>query len=374
MASPADPYQKLYARLIALPPSPAKRLAQELYDLLKEKSQQVDDQEQAIDILLRRIEKRHLKHHIEYRNPLSTRLWEARVMSYLAHRIVKYDRYPLGTLRQYEPIPFIPRTPKVPKLSTTPTIAIVTPSFKQASFIGRTVASVLDQGYPQLQYTVQDAASPDGTAEILSQIKHPHFQWVSRPDGGQADALNRGFAEVSGDIMAYLNSDDTLLPGTLHIVADYFNRHPDIDVLYGHRLIINEDDKEIGRWYMPSFDSDEIRYVDYIPQETLFWRRRAWEKVGSSFDSSLRFCMDWDLLLRFRSAGLKFARIPKLLGCFRVHTQQKTSSIIHDVGLKEMTKLRRQEFKGVDPLDERITYFSHYAMVRSWLHRHLGIF
>ena len=102
--------------------------------------------------------------------------------------------------------------------------------------------------------------------------------------------------------MAWINSDDFYLPGALAFVADYFAWHPDVDVLYGHRVLVDEQSREIGRWFLPKHDPEVLRLNDFVPQETLFWRRRIWDRVGG-IDPSYKFALDWDLLLRFQAAG-----------------------------------------------------------------------
>jgi FkbM family methyltransferase len=248
----------------------------------------------------------------------------------------------LGHLRQHAASPpVVPAGNRiVPALSATPVISLVTPSFNQGRFLGRTIASVLDQNYPALEYFIQDGGSTDDTLQVLHRYSTRLTGWQSAPDNGQSDAINKGFARARGEIMAWLNSDDILLPGSLHSVADYFNRHPDVDVVYGHRLLIDENDQMIGRWIMPAHDDAVLSWADYVPQETLFWRRRIWERVGGQVDDSFRFAMDWDLLLRFREAGAKFVRLPRLIGAFRVHEHQKTSSEFADAGQPEMARLR----------------------------------
>ena len=153
--------------------------------------------------------------------------------------------------------------------------------------------------------------------------------------------------------MAWLNSDDLLLPGSIATVIEYFNKHPDIDVVYGNRLMINDDDMEIGRWILPDHCEKTLPWADYIPQETLFWRRSIWDKAGGKIDESFRFAMDWDLLTRFHNAGAKFGHIPQFLGAFRVHPQQKTSSAMDEIGLKEMTIIREREL-GYTPTRKEI--------------------
>jgi glycosyltransferase involved in cell wall biosynthesis/SAM-dependent methyltransferase len=250
----------------------------------------------------------------------------------------------IGQLYQYAPRPLtIPESYRRPrKLSAPPTISIVTASLNQGLFIERTLRSVLDQHYPELEYIVQDGGSTDETAEILRTYSRSLTSAVSESDRGLADGLNRGFRFASGDILAYLNSDDILLPGALNYVAWYFSRHPDVDVVYGHRVVIDEYDAEIGRWVLPPHDDKILSWADFIPQETLFWRRRTWEQIGAAVDESLRFAVDWDLLLRFREAGARMQRLPRFLGGFRVHPHQKTSAELLDVGASEMSRLRQR--------------------------------
>lgn len=250
----------------------------------------------------------------------------------------------LGILNQHEPLPLaLPRT-FVPQAGARPLprISLVTPSFRQADFIERTIRSVLAQEYPNLEYFVQDGGSTDGTVDVLQRYADRLAGYDSRPDSGQSEAINRGFARTQGEIMGWLNSDDILLPGALACVADFFQRHPDVDAVYGHRVLIDENDREIGRWVMPAHDDAVLSWADYVPQETLFWRRRIWDKAGGRIDESFRFAMDWDLLVRFREAGARFARLPRFIGGFRIHPHQKTSAAISQIGFEEMNRIRER--------------------------------
>ena len=115
--------------------------------------------------------------------------------------------------------------------------------------------------------------------------------------------------------MAWFNSDDLVAPRALRFVAGYFATHPDVDVVYGHRIIIDDADREIGRWIMPRHEPDSIEWIDYVPQETLFWRKRAWDLAGG-IDPSFQFALDWDLLARFQHRRLHdraAALLPRLL-------------------------------------------------------------
>lgn len=250
------------------------------------------------------------------------------------------------------------------KLTNPPRITVVTPSFGQNRFIGRTLDSVLDQNYPDLEFVVQDGGSRDGTLATLEHYGDRLARWRSEPDAGQGDAINRGFADTRGDIMAWLNSDDLFMPGALATVATYFDAHPETDVLYGDRIIIDERDREVGRWLLPPHDPEVLRWADWVPQETLFWRRSAWDRVGGQIDATFQFALDWDLLLRFQEAGLRIDHIPYFLGAFRLHAQQKTTAQMSDLGVREMARVRRRT------LGREVTEAEVHAAVTPYIMRH----
>jgi FkbM family methyltransferase len=243
-------------------------------------------------------------------------------------RLHFWSRPRLGTLHHHDPKPlmvpvrYAATSPPMP----APMITVVTPSLQQGRFLERTLYSVLRQDYPALEYVVQDGGSTDETLAVLESFDGAITRWRSEPDSGQGDAINRGFRETRGEIMAWLNADDLLLPGALAYVARYFDEHPDVDVVYGHRIMIDEHDRQIGKWVMPAHDDRALTYADYVPQETLFWRRRIWDAVGGSVDTRFAYALDWDLLLRFQAAGAKTVRLPRYLGAFRVHPAQKTTA------------------------------------------------
>jgi glycosyltransferase involved in cell wall biosynthesis len=222
----------------------------------------------------------------------------------------------------------------------TSTISIVTPSFNQGMFIERTVRSVLGQGYPKLEYVVMDGGSTDSTLNVLQPYVQHFHHFSSRPDRGQADAIARGLDQVSGDILAYLNSDDLLAPGTLHFVAEYFDQHPEVDFIYSHRCIIDANDRIVGYWLLPPHVNYLMRRWDLIPQETCFWRRSLFEAVGN-VDRSYRFAMDYDLFVRMMDRG-KFRRVNRVLAAFRQHESSKTSQQYATVGAKEVEAIREK--------------------------------
>ena len=273
--------------------------------------------------------------------------WWRPLDTWLFKKVVEDYWMQIGILRHYDPRPLVwdTRIPK-PRLadSKLPQLAIVTPSYGQDRFIESTMLSILNQNYPRLRYVVQDGGSKDGSAAIIARYAKRLHHWESVRDKGQADAVRKGFLHLESslgpdDIMAWLNSDDLIAPRALRYVAEYFATHPEVEVIYGHRIIIDPEDSDVGRWVMPRHDAPSLEWIDYIPQETMFWRKSAWDKAGG-IDPSFQFALDWDLLARFHRAGCLIKRVPYFLGCFRVHAEQKTSQAIHTTGAEEMTRIR----------------------------------
>jgi glycosyltransferase involved in cell wall biosynthesis len=235
-----------------------------------------------------------------------------------------------------------------------PVVTIVTPTLNQRRFIEFTVESILGQSYPCLEYIVQDGGSTDGTIDVLEDYQAAgELTYHSAHDSGLAQAINRGLAVSHGEIMAYLNSDDLLLPGSVNFIVQWFLDHPEVDVVYGHRVLIDDFGYQIGRWILPPHDRRVMYWEDYIPQETLFWRRRIWDRVGAAIDETFQFAVDWDLILRFAEAGARFARVPRLLGAFRVHRGQKTVREMASVGQREVNRILRR-YHGYVPASSEI--------------------
>jgi glycosyltransferase involved in cell wall biosynthesis len=219
-------------------------------------------------------------------------------------------------------------------------ISIVTPSFNQGSFIERTVRSVFGQNYPGLEYILMDGGSTDDTLALLKPYCDRFTHFRSGPDRGQADAVASGFEVSTGEIMSYLNSDDVLAPGALQFVNEFFQRHPRVDAIYSHRVAIDEADKVIWYWILPRHVTFLQSRWDFIPQETCFWRRSLFNKVGN-IDRAFRFAMDYDLFVRFMNAG-RFERVNRFLAAFRVHASSKTSTQLDTVGRQEIDSVRNK--------------------------------
>ena len=228
--------------------------------------------------------------------------------------------------RKYANAASILKSPKVNSArSLLPKITVITPSLNQGKFIERTIKSVLNQKYPHLEYIVIDGGSTDGTLDILKKYEK-HLQWISAPDTGQSNAINKGFRMATGEIVAWLNSDDTYLPHALKTVGQYFAGHPDVMMVYGEGYIIDENDNRKCRFPFtePKFDLWKLIYFsDYILQQATFMRRSIFETI-TLLNEDLHYGMDWDLFIRI---GKRFPveYIPDYLACIREHGEAKTS-------------------------------------------------
>ena len=204
-----------------------------------------------------------------------------------------------------------------------PKVSIVTPSFNQASFLEQTLRSVLEQDYPNLEYIVIDGGSRDGSLEIIHKYADRLAYWQSQPDQGQTDAINQGFDRASGEILAWLNSDDLLLPGAVSAAVRALQAHPEAAMVYGDALLINAEGKTIGKFPAAQTDYRKLRrgYV-HIPQQASFFRADLWQQVAP-LDVSFYFAMDYDLWVRL-AALAPLVYVPELWAAFRLHGAGKS--------------------------------------------------
>jgi glycosyltransferase involved in cell wall biosynthesis len=211
-----------------------------------------------------------------------------------------------------------------------PRLSIITPSCNQGNFLEQTIQSVLNQDYPNLEYIVVDGGSTDGSVDIIKKYESKLAYWVSEKDKGQSDAINKGFRRASGEILAWLNSDDCYLPGTLERVADFFSSYPAVDLVYGDLRLIDGVGRTIGlRKVVPYSYTLALYGLSTIPQPSAFFRRRALDVVGL-LDEELHYQMDIEFFLRFGNKGLNIKHLPVPLAMFRLHAQSKTVSQYHD--------------------------------------------
>jgi len=206
-----------------------------------------------------------------------------------------------------------------------PRISIVTPSYNQGQFIEETIRSVLLQGYPDLEYIIIDGGSTDESVEIIRKYERWITFWVSEPDSGQTNAINKGFRRSTGEIIAWLNSDDLYTAGALCTAAKAFAEQPHVAVIYGKIDAIDADTSILSHISSREFDLEELYRRDYIRQPASFISADAIKKIGF-LDERFHYAMDYDLWIRLGQEGAVMQYIPKMLAWFRLHGSSKTVS------------------------------------------------
>lgn len=210
------------------------------------------------------------------------------------------------------------------QLAESPLVSIVTPSFNQGEFIRETIESVLNQTYKNIEYRVIDGGSTDQTLEILKSYGD-RFPWVSEPDRGQTNAINKGLALSHGEILAYLNSDDVLEPDAVEKVVKFFLTHPGIDLVYGKAYYIDKTGNITGLYNTKDYSFARLMSDNCICQPAAFWRKEIAERCGP-FDESINFGMDYEYWMRMDRAGGKLFHIPDILARSRLYAETKTLS------------------------------------------------
>jgi glycosyltransferase involved in cell wall biosynthesis len=239
----------------------------------------------------------------------------------------------------------------------TATISVVTPSYNQGRFIDRTIRSVLEQGVPSLEYVVFDGGSTDDTLDVL-RTYDGRVRWSSAPDKGQSDAVNKGIRATHGDIVGWLNSDDIYYPGALSEVLQYFDEHPDVDVVYGMSNHIDAQDAVIEPYPTEPWNFERLKETCFISQPATFFRRSAVERWGV-IDQRLQYCMDYEFWLRLGLAGANFAYLPRLLAATRIHEATKTNASRLKCH-REINQMMAKKFGAVP--DRWIFNFAHAAI------------
>ena len=200
-----------------------------------------------------------------------------------------------------------------------PLVSVVTPTLNQAGFLERTLASVRAQSYPCIEHIVVDGGSTDGTLEILAAgVGSSSLRYVTGPDAGMYDAVNKGLAMASGDVHAYLNSDDVYPPWAVETAMSAFERRPAVDVVYGDGLKVEHETGVQRLRLLPPFDRLRVARYDSLLQPAVFWRRRITERLGG-FDRSMRYVADLDFWLRAAGGGAAFEQVHEMLAFERLH-------------------------------------------------------
>jgi glycosyltransferase involved in cell wall biosynthesis len=206
-----------------------------------------------------------------------------------------------------------------------PTISIVTPSFNQAPFLEETIRSIVDQDYPGLEYVVIDGGSTDSSAEIIERYSPKLKYWVSETDRGHGHALNKGFAQTTGEIMAWLNSDDKYLPWTLEVVAEIFTVFPDVNWIVGtHAWWDAKGRLTHARPVYRNIYDYLMGNFRWIQQESVFWRRNLWERAGATINEDYTFMVDGELWCRFFQHD-RLVALETVLGGYRQHKTNRAA-------------------------------------------------
>jgi glycosyltransferase involved in cell wall biosynthesis len=215
-----------------------------------------------------------------------------------------------------------------------PRIALVTPVLNSRKYLEATIRSVLAQNYPNLDYFVVDGGSTDGTLEVIRKYESHLSGWISEPDDGMYDALNKGFARTSGEIMGWISGTDMLHVGGLLVVGSIFRALPDVEWITGRPTWFNEEGMTVGLQDLPRWS--RYRFLAcanrYIQQESTFWRRTLWDEAGSYVDASRRYAMDFELWVRFFRYAHLYS-VDALIGGFRMHSDS--------LGLQDMERCHR---------------------------------
>lgn len=254
---------------------------------------------------------------------------------------------------------------------TYPKISIVTPNFNQAGYLEETIQSVLSQNYPNIEYIIVDGGSTDGSVDIIRKYERQLAWWVSEPDNGLYDALQKGFGRATGEILGWLNSDDKHHPSCLSVVSEIFETFKEVNWITGSPTCFDEKGRtvvvaETKRWSKYNFYLFDYMWVQ---QESTFWRKSLWDRAGAGLNTDIKFAADFELWLRFFRYEKLFT-VATLLGGFRFRSSQQLSFLHRDKYIKEVEDLIHAEIAAVPPEVRRhITKYRRYLHVMEVLER-----
>jgi glycosyltransferase involved in cell wall biosynthesis len=246
-----------------------------------------------------------------------------------------------------------------------PRITIVTPSYNQAQFLEETILSVIGQHYPKLEYIIMDGGSTDNSVEVIKKYEKHLTYWVSEKDGGQGNAINKGFGMATGDILGWLNSDDLYLSGVFNFVVSKLDISKS-ELLLGNCFHFREGLPESwGSNVSGEHAKVDLRQRDYVIQPSTFWTKTAWLNTGP-LDETLNFAFDWDWFIRARNAGVHFKPQNKYLSLYRFHGSHKTSTggeTRRDENVLLSRKYNGLDYEKLFPQD----YRARIRFTREWI-------
>ena len=243
-----------------------------------------------------------------------------------------------------------------------PLVSIVTPSYNQGRFIEETIMSVINQDYPRIEYIIMDGGSTDDTLDILRKYES-RITWYSEKDKGQSDAINKGLRLARGEILAYLNSDDTYLPGAITRAVRYLTaENPVSHLVYGEGYHVSAEGTIIERYPTEPFDFQRLAETCFICQPTTFWKRDVIETIGL-FDENLQYAMDYDYWIRAAKQFGTLGYLNEYLANSRIYRETKTMSKRVEAHEEILTVIRNHYGKGNIPLTWIYAY-AHHLMNR----------
>ena len=226
-------------------------------------------------------------------------------------------------------------------MNNAPKISIVTPTFNSAKYLEETILSVIDQKYKNFEYLIIDGGSTDGTIEIIKKYEKHLTYWISEPDGGMYYAIQKGFDRTTGDIMAWINSDDKYQPGAFQIVSQIFSSFSDVDWIVGMPAFYNKEGLCVKVTQSRKWAQSRVALGDYkwIQQESVFWHRSLWDKAGGYINTKIKYAADFDLWCRFFQIS-KLINVLTPLSGFRLHGDQISLRCV-DIYEKEALEIFR---------------------------------
>lgn len=244
-----------------------------------------------------------------------------------------------------------------------PKISIVTINFNQAKYLEETIRSVLHQNYPNLEYIIIDGGSTDGSVDIIKKYANQLSYWVSEPDEGMYHAIHKGFLKSTGDVMAWINSDDFYLPGAFYEVAEVFQSHPEVNWVRSLPMEAEEDGSLFRRIHTPWSRWSKYRYLtndfQFIQQESCFWRRKVWNEAGNRMDVDIKYAGDMELWARFFRKEKLFT-VESHWAVFRHRGNDQISKQYLNDYIKECKRVIKRERTSIGILNLWFLYFIKY--------------